>query len=211
VLDEAGARPPEFFAAEIEKQSPPFGLTFQRPAAAKLALYLAVLDHWRRRTNLTGPLPPEALVTHALESVLGDGLIAHGTRVLDIGSGAGMPGIPLSITRTDLFVALLEPRRKRAAFLRHVIREVPVENAEVLEERVERLARPVFDVATVRAVGNLEKTLGKADFLREKGRLLVWTTEAQAVAQSLSGVFVLHMTVPVPGARRRCLALLEKR
>jgi 16S rRNA (guanine527-N7)-methyltransferase len=94
VLPEAGARPPEFFAAEIETRLPAFGLSLDQGRVALLARYLAELDLWRRRTNLTGPMSAGELVTHALESVFGERLIPHGTRLLDIGSGAGLPGIP---------------------------------------------------------------------------------------------------------------------
>jgi len=211
VLDEGGARPPEFFAAEIKKRAPAFGLILEPRPAARLARYLVELDRWRRRTNLTGPLPSEELVIHALESSLGEKVIAHGTRLLDIGSGAGFPGLPIAIIRPDLSVVLLEPRRRRAAFLRHAARAVPVENAEIREERVQSIAGQAFDVAAVRAVGSLAETLGNADFLRARGRLLVWTTDPRGLAQSLEAVFRLETTVSISGTRNRCLAVLEKR
>ena len=71
MLDEAGAQPPEFFAAEILAQLPRFDLSLDAPEVSSLARYLAELDLGRRRTNLTGPLSGQDLVSHALESALG--------------------------------------------------------------------------------------------------------------------------------------------
>ncbi len=149
MLPEAEAQPPEFFAAEIEKQTPAYGLSLDPSRIALLARYLAELDLWRRRTNLTGPVSAEDLASHALESVLGEKLISHDTRVIDIGSGAGLPGMPLAIARPDLAVTLLEPRGRRAAFLRHAVR-IPVPNAQVLEKRVQELEEPLYQAATAR-------------------------------------------------------------
>jgi 16S rRNA (guanine527-N7)-methyltransferase len=211
VLPEAGARPPDFFAAEIAGQIPAFGLSVDLQRIALLARYLAELDLWRRRTNLTGPMSGEELVAHALESALPENLIPHGIRLLDIGSGAGLPGIPLAITRPDLRVTLLEPRARRAAFLRHAARTVPVENCDVLEERVQGLKEPVSEAATVRAVGGLAATIGRAPFLVQKGALFVWTTEPLALEAALARLFSLETVLPVPGSRHRIVALLRRR
>ena len=211
MLDEAGAQPPEFFAAEIHTQLPHFGLSLGVPEVSSLARYLAELDLWRRRTNLTGPLTAEDLVSHALESALGTKLIPHGARVLDIGSGAGLPGIPLAIAGPSLTMTLLEPRSLRAAFLRRVVQAARVGNADVVEERIEKLAGGIYDVATTRALGNIPRLIGGAGFLAGGGALLSWTTEPQALAQSLKKAFSLETVQPIPESRRRVLALLRKR
>jgi 16S rRNA (guanine527-N7)-methyltransferase len=211
VLKEAGAQPSEFFAAEITRQLPRFGLSLDKPRLLALSRYLAELDLWRRRTNLTGPMSAEDLVPHALESILGEKLIIDGARLLDIGSGAGLPGLPLAIVRTDLSVTLLEPRGKRATFLRHAVRAVPVPNAKVLEERVERLAVAAYDVAAVRALGGLSRKIDGAKFLLKTGALLAWTTEPESVEGALAGVFSLEAVTSVPGSRRRAIVLFRKR
>jgi len=210
-LEEGGARAPEFFAEEIEKQSPGLGLALERPIVSGLARYLAELDLWRRRTNLTGPMSAEELVFHALESVFGEKLIPHGIRVLDVGSGAGLPGLPLAIAREDLTVTLLEPRGKRAAFLRHAIRTVPAPNALVLEERVEKLQQPAFEAATIRALANMDRLLERPAFLVSGGALVSWTTEPKGLAEALSRDFSLEKAEPVPGTRERFVAVYRKR
>jgi len=211
VLEEAGAQPPEFFAGEITRELPRFGLSLDEPRLLALSRYLAELDLWRRRTNLTGPMSAEELVPHALESIFGEKLIPDGARLLDIGSGAGLPGLPLAIVRPDLAVTLLEPRGKRAAFLRHAVRAVPVQNAQVLEDRVEKLAKPLYDVATIRALADLKKILNPPDFLRSEGTLVSWTTDPQSLADALSGHFSLERIEHVTGTRKKFIAVYRKR
>jgi 16S rRNA (guanine527-N7)-methyltransferase len=210
-LEEAGAQPPEFFAAEITSQLPRFGMSLGEIEISRLARYLAELDLWRRRTNLTGPLSGEDLVSHGLESAFGANLIAHGARVLDIGSGAGLPGIPLAIALPALTMTLLEPRGLRAAFLRRAVETVPVKNAEVVEQRVEKLSGETYEVATTRALGNIPRLIRGAEFLVPGGALLSWTTEPQALAQSLNKAFSLEAVQPIPESSRRVLALFRLR
>ncbi|HEY3125312.1 MAG TPA: 16S rRNA (guanine(527)-N(7))-methyltransferase RsmG [Thermoanaerobaculia bacterium] len=211
MLPEAEAQPPEFFAAEIEKQIPAFGLSLDPSRIAFLARYLAELDLWRRRTNLTGPLRAEELVSHALESVLGEKLIPHGIRVIDIGSGAGLPGIPLAISRPDLAVTLLEPRGRRAAFLSHAARTVPLPNVQVLKQRAENLAKPTYDMATSRALANLEEVLMRARFLEPRSSLLLWTTDPKKLTDALFPDFSLERVEHVPGTRERVIAAYRMR
>jgi 16S rRNA (guanine527-N7)-methyltransferase len=206
----AAAFPPEGFQKLLEAEALRMGLALLGPALAALARYLAELDSWRQRINLTGDLAPEDLCVHALESAAGADLIPPGARVLDIGSGGGFPGLPISIAGPDLSVTLLEPRGKRASFLRHVLRTVPVQNARVLAERVEDLVVPDYDAATCRAVGNLAEMIDGAPFLAPGGLLLAWTTEPQQLAQALAPHFSLDRTQPLSGADRRAIALFRK-
>ncbi len=175
-----------------------------------LSRYLAELDRWRRTMNLTGALSTEDLTEHALESLLGESLIPHGERVIDIGSGAGFPGLPLAIERPDVAMTLAEPRAKRAVFLRHVVRELCLANAEVLERRVEDVRGQTFDVATIRAVGNPGGWLSTAGFLSPGGALLAWTTQPKAWEERLAPRFRLEKTLAIPGSRRRQIALYRQ-
>src|ERR1700730_5842850 len=109
MLPEGGESPPEVFDALLGLRSPAFGLVLDSGASERLARYLAVLDLWSRRTNLTGPLPAPALVAHALESALALDWIAPGASLADVGSGAGFPGIPIAILRPDVSIVPVEP------------------------------------------------------------------------------------------------------
>ncbi len=206
---EASPLESDSFRNLLAKEAARLGFPFADELEA-LSRFLTELDRWRRRINLTGPMDSETLVGHALESALGATLIIDAKRVLDIGSGGGLPGIPIAICRPDLSVTLLEPREKRAAFLRHAIRNVPVENAGVRQERLESVT-DVFDAATVRAVGRVAETIGPAKFLEEGGRLLAWTTDVPGLEASLSAFFELEEVLPVPGSSRRQIARFRHR
>ncbi|SRR6266542_690279 len=210
---EAEAFPPEDFQKLLEAEALRTGLGFREPTFAALARYLSELDSWRRRVNLTGKLAPEDLVAHALESAAGMALIPLGARLLDIGSGGGFPGVPLAIARPDLQVTLLEPRQKRASFLRHILRTVPVENAVVFRGRIEQLTSPDYEVAATRAVGGIAELIDGAPFLRPSGLFLSWTTEPESLAASLSAHFFLEQTrTQLPSqAGRRSIAVFRKK
>jgi 16S rRNA (guanine527-N7)-methyltransferase len=175
-----------------------------------MARYLAELDRWRRSINLTGALSAQQLAAHALESALGSSLIAHGERVVDIGSGAGFPGLPLSIVRPDLSVTLVEPRQRRAAFLRHAVRELLLRNATVFQGRIEEVGGQTFDTATTRAVGQLPRLIGDAAFLKPSGTLLAWTTEPEKLEIDLAPLFSLETTIAIPGTARRRIVAYRK-
>jgi 16S rRNA (guanine527-N7)-methyltransferase len=209
-LPEAGARPPEFFAERLREKVPAFGLSLDPNVVQRLAAYLAELDVWRRRTNLTGPFDSAELVSHTLESVLGEKLISHGIRLVDIGSGAGFPGVPLAIARQDLSVTLLEPRKKRVAFLRHVIDALDLPNVICVQARIESLATREFDSGTVRAVGGLPDTVGRALFLKPHGTLLVWTTQPEELARLLAPELVREKVVRIPKSNEKLIALFRK-
>lgn len=198
--------PPERFRSLLERALPefPLGPDLTDLQQLGLARFLAELDAWRRRVNLAGRLPSEELVSHALESVLGAGLLPPGAQVVDVGTGGGFPGVPLAIVRPDLSLTWLEPRERRAAFLRHVARALPVENAVVQAARAQDLPVSGFDFATSRAVGI--EALGPVRFLRPGGGLLLWTTGTKAAGTPPHGL-QLERVLPIPLSRERVIAL----
>ena len=202
--------PPDRFREILRRKAPEFEIDPGRLDFRGLSVFLAELDRWRRKTNLAGALTADELAAHALEALVGAELIANGERVIDIGSGAGFPGLPLAIVRTDLFMTLLEPRSKRAAFLRHVVRTLELTNTAVHEARIENVGGQTFAIATTRAVGGFSSWMGQARFLDAHGLLLAWTTDADGVARELPG-FELERSLPVPGSARRRIAAFRKR
>ena len=201
--------PSERFQDLLDSKAPSFGLTLPPATLEAAGSYLESLDSWRRRTNLTGALSAAELVEHTLESILGAGLISQRAAIVDVGSGAGFPGVPLAIARPDLRVALVEPRHKRAVFLRHVARVLPLPNVTVHEARIEDVAEKSFDAVATRAVGALPDWLGDGSLVHPGGALLAWTTEADNLAQTLPR-FRLETVLPVPGSRRRQIALFRR-
>jgi 16S rRNA (guanine527-N7)-methyltransferase len=199
---------PETIAARLARLAPEFAVPRDVSRDARLEIFLSALRHWSASTNLIGRLSDEDLARHALESLLGVKLIGAGDRVVDIGAGGGFPGIPLAIAGFN--VTLLEPRERRAAFLRHALRLLPGLNARVLVDRVERLSPSRFDAATVRAVGSLGRLVGKGEFLEPEGKLLIWTTKAAEQETEFQHGFRLDRTLPVPGSDHRVIAFFRK-
>src|SRR5262245_55869770 len=130
---------PRAFEPLLAEASRQLDFEVPKPVRTRLSGYLSELDIWRRRLNLTGRLQARELAEHALESVFGASLIPHSSRVADVGSGAGLPGLPLAIARTDLDLTLVEPRERRCAFLRHVVRVLDLDNVSILQERIEEV------------------------------------------------------------------------
>jgi 16S rRNA (guanine527-N7)-methyltransferase len=140
------------------------------PAAQqRLLAYLALLEKWNRTINLTAIRERERMVTqHLLDSLsVLPFLGPQDHRLADIGSGAGLPGIPLALARPELHVTLIEPNQKKVAFLRQAKLELGLEGVEVLGRRVEDV--PVgagFDVVISRAFADLP------DFVKVGERLV---------------------------------------
>ncbi|MGE5413993.1 MAG: RsmG family class I SAM-dependent methyltransferase, partial [Syntrophomonadaceae bacterium] len=99
---------------------------------------------------------------------------------------------------------------RRAAFLRHVLRTIPVGNAAVMEARIEDVGGQTFDAATTRAVGGFSSWIGEAAFLKEGGRLLAWTTDTTAVEREVGPRFHLDREITIPGSTFRRIAVLIK-
>lgn len=120
------------------------GLAMDPAGVERLLVYLAELMKWSRRVNLVARDTPEAQVveTHFLDSLtllpFLDG--AGEVHLLDVGSGAGFPGLALACVRPDARCTLCEPRQKRVSFLRHVVRTLGLANVEVVADRVEAQA-----------------------------------------------------------------------
>jgi 16S rRNA (guanine527-N7)-methyltransferase len=200
--------PAEEFGQLVLEAGSQARLAISPASLGPLSRYLSELDRWRRAINLTGDLSPEDLAAHAVESLAGAPLIPEGASVIDIGSGSGFPGVPLAIARPDIRVTLLEPRAKRATFLRHVIRSVPAARLSVRQDRVENLASASWNVATVRGVGNLPKLLREGAFLTHAAVLLVWTTSPETL--SPNSRFRLEKTVMLPCSQRRRISFFRR-
>lgn len=144
-----------------------------------LLAYLALLIRWNRTYNLTAIRDPGEMVGKHLLDALAmhpfiDGIaIAHG-RLADLGSGAGLPGIPLAIAKPQLQVTLVESNGKKARFLREAVRTLGLTNAQVAETRAEALHEPgAFDAITARALATLPLILELGGhLLKPDGRLL---------------------------------------
>ena len=129
--------------------------------SAPLLDYLALLLRWNKTYNLTAVRDPQEMVSkHLLDSLamhpFVDDIAARGGSLADLGTGAGLPGIPLSIVKPGLRVTLVESAGKKARFMREAIRQLGLRDARVAESRIEAVAEPgAYDAITARALATL--------------------------------------------------------
>jgi 16S rRNA (guanine527-N7)-methyltransferase len=146
-----------------------------RAHAAPLLAYLALLDRWNHAYNLTAVRDPREMVArHLLDSLAMHPHVDGLARLADLGTGPGLPGIPLAIARPALQVTLVESNGKKARFLREAVRTLGLGNARVAESRIEALEMPgAFDAITARALASLPLIVALGGhLLAPGGRLL---------------------------------------
>lgn len=190
--------------------------------------YRQELLDWNTRINLTAiKNPDEVLIKHFLDGL---SLLAvynrSQARLLDIGSGAGFPGLPLKIVQPQWHVTLLEATNKKVLFLHHMVETLQLQNVEVIHGRAEELAhkreyRAAFDVVTARAVASLPALLeysapycrvGGSIILPKKGDLVEELAQGRRAATQVGASFKADVPVELPGlADGRRLLVWEQR
>ncbi|MBW3549985.1 MAG: 16S rRNA (guanine(527)-N(7))-methyltransferase RsmG [Proteobacteria bacterium] len=155
------------------------GLALEPALADPLLAYLALLVRWNKTYNLTAVREPREMVgKHLLDSLAMhshlDAIAAAGGALADLGTGAGLPGIPLAIVKPGLRVTLVESNGKKARFMRAAVRELGLARVCVAESRIEALDEPGgFDAITARALATLPLIIELGGhLLKPGGRLL---------------------------------------
>jgi len=157
----------------LEKGVAELGLSLGREGRSKLLQYLALLEKWNQVYNLTAIRGREKIVSGHLLDCLAVIPYLTGTRLLDIGSGAGFPGIPVAVARPDIQVVLLDSNHKKAAFLRQAVTELQLKNATVVCERVEAWrAAEKFDCIISRAFAEIAEFIALTKHLLAPGGVL---------------------------------------
>lgn len=173
-------------ALAIEQTVRDAGLAPLTPEAlGRFEAYLALLLKWNARLNLTSIRNPEGVIRrHFVECIqCAQSLpeLQEGATLLDYGSGAGLPGIPIAICRPNTHVTLAESQRKKAAFLREVVRSLEL-TAEVYDGRVEEMPpNKDFSIVTLRAVDKMiEACRGALARLGSSGWIVPFATQGTA-------------------------------
>jgi 16S rRNA (guanine527-N7)-methyltransferase len=190
------------------------GVALPARAQERLLQYLALLQKWNRVYNLTAVREPHRMVSHHLLDSLAVAPLIRGATLLDVGSGAGLPGIPLALALPDTRVTLLDANHKKAAFLKQAVTELELGNAAVACERVESWKPAMrFEVVISRALSDLAEFVALAGrHVAAGGRLAAMkgVHPYDEIAQLPQGWQVRQVTpVAVPGLRaQRHLVLM---
>lgn len=177
--------------------------------------YIALLLKWNARVNLTAVREPEQIVTrHFGESFFAARQLVPPDwqgKVVDVGSGAGFPGVPLALWAPQAEVTLIESNSKKAAFLSEVIRALGLKNARVAGQRAELFAGSA-DIVTMRAVEQFERSLPAAlRLVALGGRLALMIGKDQVdVARTLAAGCEWDEAIPLPGGHSRVLFIGTK-
>lgn len=154
-----------------------FGLEPSESQVERFGLYLSELQRWNRSINLTAiHNPDQVTVKHFVDSFSLIPLLEKGERLLDVGSGAGLPGLAIAIMRDDLSITSLDAVDKKVRFQRHITRLLELGHVAVVHGRVEQLAEEQpgqYDVVTSRAFRDIERFAALVwKLLRPGGRLV---------------------------------------
>jgi 16S rRNA (guanine527-N7)-methyltransferase len=181
----------------------------------KTSMYIDVLLKWNARINLTAVRNPDEIVTrHFGESYFAASHLlaaAPGVDVIDVGSGAGFPGLPLAIFATEARVTLIESNTKKAAFLNEVIAALEVRNVRVFFGRAEAYTE-AGSLVTMRAVEKFDESLPVAlRMVGEAGRIgLMIGAPQETAAKALARGFTWNSPLPIPGSQSRVLVVGTK-
>lgn len=153
-------------------------LNFELTQAQQILLleYLKLLQKWNQTYNLTAIREPRKMVSHHLLDSLAIAPHIKPGRILDVGTGAGLPGIPLAIARPEFDMTMIDSNRKKTAFVQQAISELGLTNARVLSERVESWhPHEKYDAIVSRAFSDMP------DFVEKAGHLLAGKGELIAM------------------------------
>ncbi len=201
-------------APELHDGAAQLKVTLDASQEILLLRYLELLKKWNQVYNLTAIREDEKLIPYHLLDSLAVAPYVAGDSVIDIGTGAGLPGIPLAIARPDLRVVLLDSNHKKTAFLRQTIAELGLSNVEVTTERAETY-RPNyrFSMAVSRAFSDL-KTFAEASrhLIRSGGTLMAMkgiypNEELEQLPLDIKVGTVVRLTVPGLSAERHLVFL----
>jgi 16S rRNA (guanine527-N7)-methyltransferase len=196
--------------SQIIEALEPYGVLPTIDLVARTKTYIELLLKWNKSVSLTTITKPEDILRfHFGESLFALSMLpVEKSRLADVGSGAGFPGIPLAMARPSLDVRLIEPNAKKFAFLNEVIRQIGMGNVTAVRARTADLqaSSDRFDIITARAVGQFDELLGWAKGkLAPGGQVVLWLGGEDAKLISDDGRFEWSPEVRIPHTDRRLI------
>jgi len=214
------------FSTVLEQGCRQLQLDLGDEAIDRLAVYFEELGRWSRKTNLIGKQQGgrQILENHFLDSLLLLPLLQEKDRSLvDVGTGAGFPGLVCKAVLPELPLGLIEPRRKRVSFLRHIIRRMRLENVKVMPCRIEELAPEELQCShiTSRAVAEIGEFVGMVSKgIADDTRIVCmkgprWRSEMEQATALLEAegyglAEYREYVLPFSGARRAVVSLCRR-
>ena len=199
------------FTDALERNASSFGVELSGAGIWQLASYYELLLRWNPRLHLVAPCSPVEFATrHVLESLLLTAHLQNNARVVDVGSGAGLPMLPCLVARSDLQATLIESSPKKTVFLREALKHLSLDDrATVVAKRFEDLAPLNADAIICRALERFSEMLP---------RLIEWSPPHSALFlfggdslwASIKATGLPFECVPVPGSDRRRLLILHR-
>ncbi len=187
------------------------------PAQADCLLsYLALIAKWNRVHNLTALRDPDKMLSHHILDSLSVLPYISAQNLLDVGSGAGLPGIPLAIAEPDRRIAVMDSNTKKTSFLRQAVMELSLKNVDVIEGRIESLAATFrFDGIVSRAFSDINQFVEMSrHVLAKDGRWysmkgLVPEKELQQLPVGIEVLSIQSLTIPLLAAQRHLVIMKE--
>jgi 16S rRNA (guanine527-N7)-methyltransferase len=210
----AAAALSEDLQAQIAAGCRSLQLALSAAALAQLADYVGLLAKWSKVYNLTAVRQPQQMVTrHVLDSLAVVPFLIDGS-LLDVGTGAGLPGVPIAIARPDLALTLLDANAKKLRFVRQAVAELRFANVEVVQARMQEYQPGrAFDMVISRAVSSLEELYRQSrHLLAPRGRMLFMKgalpeEEMAAFAPGRETLHIERLDIPGLDAERHLLWL----
>lgn len=203
--------PGDEFVEALRERAAPYGFAPDATTLRLLQDYYLKVRAWNARLHLVAPSTPSEFATrHVLESLLAERYLTRGARVVDVGSGAGLPVVPCLIVRPGLTATLVEASPKKAVFLREALRRVGRHaRARVLAERFERLPPPEADALTCRALERFNESLpALARWAAGVHTLLLFG--GPALGARLASLSLAHEALLMPEAEQRFLYVVPR-
>lgn len=212
--DRHNMAPPYSWRTLLVRGLQQMGLDFAPQAQQNLLAYVQLLDKWNRVYNLTAVRDPEQVIIRHIFDSLSVLPMLRETRIIDVGTGAGLPGVPLAVVVPELKFTLLDSNMKKTRFITQVVSELGLNNISVVQARAEQFHPQIlFDTVVSRAFTSLAGMLKKTGHLCAKGGIFVAlkgvypARELAAVGQDVEVYNVQRVEVPYLDAERHIVGM----
>jgi len=190
-------------------------LDFSKKTLGKIVAYIELLQKWNKVYNLTAICDQEAIIIRHIFDSLAITPFIKGPNILDFGTGAGFPGIPLALALPEYHFVLLDSVHKKSTFLNHVVLSLKIENVEVVNSRIETFRfDPGFATIVTRATAKVAEVIDKTAHLSaDSGQILIMKgRDPQEELKSIKNPFELyHIKVPYLEEERHLIKVSNKK